>query len=80
MTLKKLIENRTGDIATMKTLMDHYREIKSANLKKVRLKIEVQTLDEGKLLGFDISELMIDTASKDHGTLDIYDATALRAC
>ena len=59
--------------------MDHYRERKSPNLKKVRLEIEVHTLEEGRLLEFHISDLIVDTASKDHGAIDIYDATPLRA-
>ena len=72
--LQKFIEDRTKYPVTIKTLMDHYRGRKSANLKKNRLKIEVHTLKEGILLGFGISDLIVDTVSKDHRALDISDA------
>ena len=45
---------------------DQYRGRKSANFKKVRLKVEVPTLDEDKVLGYDISTVIVNMASKEH--------------
>ena len=72
--MKKLIEVRTKEPNRAKALIDHDREKKLANLKKVH------TLKEDKLQSFDISDLIIDTASKDHGAMDIYYTTPRRAC
>ena len=64
MTLKKLIEDRTEQPETRKALIDRYRGREWLNLKKVRLKIDTDTLEIDKLLGYDISTVIVDTASE----------------
>ena len=52
----------------------------SANLKRVRLRLEVFREDTGELLGAASSLPISDTASKAHGALDLRDATPLLSC
>ena len=79
-SLSKLLKSRVNDIESLKILTENYTGKNSINLKKVRLKVEVFSLSTNKLLGSSISTPILDTASKAHGAMDLYDATPLRAC
>ena len=79
-SLNKLSRSRVKDPEVLKTLINKYTGKNSSNLKKVRLRVDVISLDTNANLGSNISGVIFDTASKAHGAMDLHDATPLRSC
>ena len=79
-SLNKLLKSRVDDPKALKLLIDTYTGKNSLNLKKVKVKVDVYSLETDELLGSDISGAIFDTASKAHGAMDLHDATPLRSC
>jgi len=78
--LSKLLKSRIKDPAALKFLTDTYTGKNSLNLKKVKLRVDVFSLESNTFLGSSISGPVFDTASKAHGAMDLHDATPLRSC
>merc|ERR1712013_326341 len=78
--LSKLLKSRIKDPAALKFLTDTYTDKNSLNLKKVKLRVDVFSLENNTFLGSSISGPVFDTASKAHGAMDLHDATPLRSC
>merc|ERR1712013_461204 len=78
--LSKLLKSRIKDPAALKFLTDTYTGKNSLNLKKVKLRVDVFSLENNTFLGSSISGPVFDTASKAHGAMDLHDATPLRSC
>ena len=78
--MNKLLKSRVDDPEALQLLTDTYTGKNSLNLKKVKLKVDVFSLESDELLGSDISGAVFDTASKAHGAMDLHDATPLRSC
>jgi len=79
-SLNKLLESRVKNPEALKTLTENYTGKNSLNLKKVRLKADVYSLETNQYIGSSISRPIFDTASKAHGAMDLHDATPLRSC
>ena len=79
-SLTKLLASRVACPDLLDRLVSNYSGKNSVNLKKVRLKAEVFSLESGLPLAMATSAPISDTASKTHGALDIYDVTPLRGC
>ena len=79
-SLNKLLASRVKDPEALKILTDTYTGKNSLNLKKVKLRVEVYSLEANVPLGSSISGAVFDTASKAHGAMDLLDATPLRSC
>jgi len=79
-SLNKLLKSRVDDPEALQLLTDTYTGKNSLNLKKVKLKVDLFSLESDELLGSDISGAVFDTASKAHGAMDLHDATPLRSC
>jgi len=79
-SLNKLLKSRIKDLDALKVLTDTYTGKNSLNLKKVKLRVDVYSLETNILIGSNISGAIFDTASKAHGAMDLHDATPLRSC
>jgi len=78
--LSKLLKSRVKDPLALKFLTDTYTGKNSLNLKKVKLRVDVFSLESNIFIGSSISGPIFDTASKAHGAMDLHDATPLRSC
>jgi len=78
--LSKLLKSRVKDPDALKILTDTYTGKNSLNLKKVKLRVDIYSLESNSFIGSSISGPIFDTASKAHGAMDLHDATPLRSC
>merc|ERR1711970_417228 len=78
--LSKLLKSRVKDPDALKILTNTYTGKNSSNLKKVKLRVDVFSLESNSFIGSRISGPIFDTASKAHGAMDLHDATPLRSC
>merc|ERR1712106_746961 len=76
----KPLASRVKDSEALKILTDTYTGKNSLNLKQVKLRVEVYSLETNVLVGSNISGAVFDTASKAHGAMDLHDTTPLRSC
>ena len=84
-SIDKMLELRVpGSRARDKTAREKLKQLyvgkKAANLKRMRLKVEVISMKEDRLIATGVSEEVTDTGSKTVGALDVWDATPLMSC
>ena len=80
LTLRRMVEYRTSDKSSIQFLMDKYSGKNSANVRKVRIKLDLYPLRSGNCMGTCLSNEIVDSVSKNHGSLDLLDVSPLRTC
>jgi len=79
-TINKIIADRMPDPDAMQPILFNYKKKTSTNIKKLKIKVEIFSLDSNVLLCSGLSSAICDTASKEHGAMDFAVATPLRSC
>jgi len=79
-TINQIIADRMPDPEAAESILFNYKKKTSTNIKKLRIKAEIYSLDTNLLLCSGQSSAVSDTASKEHGALDFAIATPLRSC
>eukprot|EP00092_Neocalanus_flemingeri_P000871 GFUD01000928.1.p1 GENE.GFUD01000928.1~~GFUD01000928.1.p1 ORF type:complete len:806 (-),score=155.07 GFUD01000928.1:82-2499(-) len=79
-TINKIISDRMPDPEAMQSILFNYKKKTSTNIKKLRIKVEIFSLESNLLICSGLSSPICDTASKEHGAMDFAEATPLRSC
>ena len=80
--LRFKLYNRISEPFLIDTLAGHFNKKNSNNIKKLRIRYEVFSLDSApeQLLMSGVSGKISDSASREHGILDFTHATPLSSC
>ena len=79
-TINKIIADRVPDPDVMESVLQNYTKKTSANIKKLKIKVEIFSLETNRLIHSEHSASICDTASKEHGAMDFALATPLPSC
>jgi len=79
-TINKIIADRVSDPEAMEAVLNNYKKKTATNIKKLKLKVEIFSLETNMLIYSAISPSICDTASKEHGAMDFVEASPLRGC
>jgi len=79
-TINKIIADRMPDLEVAESILLNYKKKTSTNIKKLKIKVEIFSLESSLLLCSGLSTAICDSASKEHGALDFALASPLRSC
>ena len=72
--------NRINEPFLIDTISAQFNKKNSNNMKKLRIRYEVYSLESNDLLMAGVSDSINDSASREHGILDFTHATPLSSC
>eukprot|EP00092_Neocalanus_flemingeri_P014524 GFUD01015671.1.p1 GENE.GFUD01015671.1~~GFUD01015671.1.p1 ORF type:complete len:633 (+),score=203.98 GFUD01015671.1:47-1945(+) len=79
-TLNKMISGRILDENLQRAVSEYFNNKNAVNKTRVRINVDVFSLESGKLLGTGRSASIMDTNSKECGAMTIHDISALKSC
>ena len=63
-TLKKMVESRTKDLSTIQFLLDKYSGKNALNIRRMKIKVDLYSLETNIFLGTCLSTEILDSTSK----------------
>jgi len=79
-TINKIVADRISNPEAAESVLMNYTKKTSTNIKKLKIKVEIFSLETNRLICSAYSVAISDNASKEHGAMDFQVVNPLRSC